>query len=345
MLKSVITTIQEPTAAVKALARAMGQAADALIVVGDRKGPMSFELEGCQFLDLEQQLALPFTLARLLPEGHYARKNIGYLQAIQLGASCLYETDDDNAPLATWKPRCLEVEAASTRQQGWVNAYAWFAEDQIWPRGFPLDAIQESSSAGWPEPITLQTCTAPIQQGLVNGSPDVDAVWRLVLDRPFHFNAGPSIQLPPGAWCPFNSQSTWWWPEAYPLLYLPSFCSFRMTDIWRSLIAQRCIWELGHGLVFHAAEVEQERNPHDLMVDFEAEIPGYRHNRTLVRVLEGLELEPGLDLVGANLLRCYEALVGIGVFPEQELEFVNAWLEDLKAVESRIESSRPGSAL
>ena len=38
------------------------------------------------------------------------------------------------------------------------------------------------------------------------------------------------------------------------LMYLPSTCTFRMTDIWRSLIAQRCLWELGQGVVFHAAD-------------------------------------------------------------------------------------------
>lgn len=332
MLKAVITTVQDPTAAVRALAAGLKHDPEWLIVVvGDRKGPVRFELQGCQFLPLQQQLELPYELARLLPESHYARKNLGYLEAIRQGASCLYETDDDNAPLPSWQPRQQQTEAIGTEQRGWVNAYAWFTDELIWPRGLPLDAIQqagrcEASAAAEPQP-----CMAPIQQGLANLSPDVDAVWRLVLDRPFRFEAAESLQLPPGAWCPFNSQSTWWWPIAYPLLYLPSHCSFRMTDIWRSFIAQRCLWELGHGLVFHGPEVIQERNQHDLMADFEAEIPGYRQNRKLVQVLEGLELEPGEQAVAANLLQCYEALVGIELFPRQELELVNAWLQDLLA--------------
>ena len=332
MLRSVITTIQEPTPAVKALAAALGHAPDSLIVVGDRKGPAHFELDGCQFFDLEQQFQLPFALAQQLPEGHYARKNLGYLQAIREGASCVYETDDDNAPLPSWQPRSLQVLAIATQQQGWVNAYAWFTDQQIWPRGFPLDAIRTAVRDPSTNMPTPQLCQAPIQQGLANLSPDVDAVWRLVLDHPFHFDAAESLVLPPGAWCPFNSQSTWWWPEAYPLLYLPSHCSFRMTDIWRSFIAQRCLWELGHGLVFHAPEVIQERNEHDLMQDFEAEIPGYRHNRMLVQTLEALPLQPGRQAVGSNLLQCYEALVQISLFPQQELELVNAWLKDLQGL-------------
>jgi hypothetical protein len=43
-----------------------------------------------------------------------------------------------------------------------------------------------------------------------------------------------------------------------PLLYLPSHCCFRMTDIWRSFIAQRCLWELGHWVVCQAPELELE---------------------------------------------------------------------------------------
>lgn len=332
MLKAVITTIQEPTAAVRSLAAALNHEPGSLLVVGDRKGPARFEQEGCQFLSLQQQLELPYELARLLPEGHYARKNLGYLEAIRQGASCIYETDDDNAPLPSWQPRQQQVEAISTEQQGWVNAYAWFSDELIWPRGLPLDAIKQAGRNNADEAAQPQSCVAPIQQGLANLSPDVDAVWRLVLDRPFSFKPGQSLLLPPGAWCPFNSQSTWWWPIAYPLLYLPSHCSFRMTDIWRSFIAQRCLWELDHGLVFHGPEVIQERNEHDLMQDFEAEIPGYQHNRKLASVLENLDLNEGAKETGNNIRLCYKALIEQNLFPAEELVLLDAWISDLRVI-------------
>src|SRR5581483_5657775 len=102
----------------------------------------------------------------------------------------------------------------------------------------------------------------------------------------------------------FNSQTTWWWPEAFPLLYLPSFCSFRMTDIWRSFVAQRCLWELGHGLVFHASEVIQERNQHNLLRDFGDEVSGYLQNSRLTAALQELRLQPGPAAAGANLIAC-----------------------------------------
>jgi hypothetical protein len=79
------------------------------------------------------------------------------------------------------------------------------------------------------------------------------------------------------SWCPFNSQSTWFFKKAFPLMYLPCSCKHsECTDIWRSFIGQRCLWEIGEGVTFHSpSEVYQDRNEHDLLKDFEDEIPGY----------------------------------------------------------------------
>ncbi len=335
----VVTTVQKPTSAIRVLADFVSRVGGRIIVVGDRKGPKSFDLLGGKFFSLACQLELPFRLARLLPVGHYSRKNIGYLLAIQQAAACIYETDDDNAPMNTWAPRRSKVPACQVRDQGWVNVYRFFSDQLIWPRGLPLDAINRNSRADNMTPVASEIL-APIQQGLANGSPDVDAVWRLVLDREIVFRDGPSIYLPRGAWCPFNSQSTWWFPPAYPLLYLPSHCSFRMTDIWRGFVAQRCLWELGGGLVFHGPEVFQDRNPHDLMRDFADEVPGYLKNREIANQLEALTLQPGAGAVTNNLTACYEALIAQGHLPSDELELVRAWLEDLKSVNWNPEDMR-----
>ncbi len=197
---------------------------------------------------------------------------------------------------------------------------------------FPLGrihdtAIPEEREGSIPEE-TEAVC--PIQQGLVDGSPDVDAVWRLVFRGDFRFRPGPSVCLPPGSWCPFNSQSTWWWAEAFPLMYLPSHCSFRMTDIWRSFVAQRCLWETGRGVVFHPAEMVQERNVHDLMRDFAEEIPGYRGNEEIARLLSGANLAPGAGALFDNWMKCYSILAGKGFFPREELELAAAWRRDLE---------------
>ncbi|MBK1645083.1 hypothetical protein CKO25_10545 [Thiocapsa imhoffii] len=325
----VMTTIQAPTDAMRALAARLSEAEMGFVVVGDAKGPGAYALDGTAFLSLADQLRGPFDLARALPTGHYTRKNVGYLHAIAAGAPCLYETDDDNAPLPVWQRRGPLVSARPVLDGGWVNVYRCFTDALIWPRGLPLDAVGPSRDHA-PALGEVAHYHAPIQQGLANGAPDVDAVWRLLLDTPLQFRQGESVYLPEGAWCPFNSQSTWWWPEAFPLLYLPSFCSFRMTDIWRSFVAQRCLWAMGRGLVFHGPEVFQARNEHDLMRDFDDEIPGYRSNRSIANCLEGLTLDKSPKAVGENLLHCYDALVEAGHFPQEEFDLANVWLSDLK---------------
>jgi len=329
-ISAVVTSIQAPTVAMKELANKLRESGEELILVGDRKGPATYPIVNCRFFSIESQLKSKWQLASLLPEDHYSRKNLGYLEAMVSGAGCIYETDDDNAPLPHWAPRHPIVKAVQIDQLGWVNAYSCFSQERIWPRGFPLELLRSGRVAAAVADIVIKAVNAPIQQGLANGSPDVDAIWRLLFDRPFEFEASTSVSLAPGSWCPFNSQSTWWFPQAYPFMYLPSYCSFRMTDIWRSFIAQRCLWELGHGLVFHSPEVYQQRNPHDLMRDFADEVVGYRRNYEMAQRLEALPLRPGVAEQCHNLFACYEALVNAGFFPTAELELVQAWVVDVQ---------------
>lgn len=145
---------------------------------------------------------------------------------------------------------------------------------------------------------------------------------------PCHQVRRPPVALAAGQWCPFNTQSTWWWPAAYPLLYVPSHCSFRMCDIWKSFVAQRCLWALGTGVVFHAPEVVQDRNPHDYRRDFEDEVPGYLHNARIADILTGLTLAAGEHAVADNLLACYQELIRHDIFPAAEWPLVQAWAKD-----------------
>jgi hypothetical protein len=327
---SILTTIQAPTGSVSTLVAFGREFNIPVLAIGDRKSPVCEWPAGSEFLSLDHQYDMNFRLASLLPLDHYSRKNLGYLEAISRGASLLFDTDDDNAPLPNWRPRSLRIEARQLRSDGWVNVYSLFSSHLIWPRGIPLENLQECQRSRLDaDPSAIAEC--PIQQGLVNGSPDVDAVWRMMFDQEFSFHDAPSVWLPPGAWCPFNSQSTWWFEAAFPLLYLPSFVSFRVTDIWRSLIAQRCLWEIGCGVAFHGPESLQRRNPHNLLRDFEDEIPGYLSNNRIVSVLEKTQLSGGAAAVVQNLHRCYEALALAAIVPKREIPLVEAWINDVEA--------------
>jgi hypothetical protein len=299
------------------------------IVVGDTKSPKEFRLDGCDFYSIERQKSLDFLLLKNLPERHYARKNIGYLQAIRQGAEVIVETDDDNfARDDFWANREKLVTARLYQNEGWVNVYKLFSDKNIWPRGFSLEHIQKQPKVFLPKEKVL----CPIKQGLADENPDVDALYRLVAPLPATFEAGADVALGQRSWCPFNSQNTTWFKEAFPLMYLPSHCSFRMTDIWRSFIAQRICWENGWGVRFHSATVWQERNEHSLMRDFADELPGYLHNNEIVQGLEGLTLKAGADSIACNLRACYGMLVEKNMVDRKELELLDAWLQDLSLI-------------
>lgn len=319
-LAAIVTTINPPTSSVRKLSQRAGR----VIVIGDRKGPLEYDVPGCEFYALEEQRSIPSFLERMLPVDHFARKNIGAMLAIRGGASCIYETDDDNAPLMlAWKPRerCV-TSAAYTEGAGWFNVWQAFSSATIWPRGLPLAYINRA-----PDLTSRRSWTAPIQQGLANVSPDTDAIWRLTVGGEHSWSrTAASVALQANQWCPINSQSTWWWPEAYPLLYLPSTVNGRLSDIWRGLIAQRCLWGMGGVVVHHGAEVEQIRNPHNTMQDFADEVPGYLHNEEIGDILGALEL--GGDM-RTNICRCWGALADARFVERRELALLDAWLRDI----------------
>jgi hypothetical protein len=328
-LVCVITTIQSPTACVRKLAKRMYAADASLIVMGDKKGPVSFSLRYADFYSWDDQLKLPYEITSLLPAGHYVRKNLGYLEAIRRRAFCIYETDDDNTPAPNWAFRQQHTRAQRVEARSWLNVFRLFSDHIIWPRGFPLELIRDPHTFEHKGLAELDDFDCPIQQGLVDLHPDVDAIGGIIMDKEFQFQKSSSVWLPPGTWCPFNSQSTWWWPDAYPLMYLPSSCSFRMTDIWRSFIAQRCLWEFGCGMVFHAPEVIHERNNHDLLCDFKEEIPGYLNNQRIVDLLSSIPLRQGKTAIMENLLICYDRLVAAEIFDVREIGLVQMWCKDI----------------
>ena len=330
----VVTTINAPTTAVKEIQANCHQDGPSFYVVGDSKSPPDFRLDGASYLDLEAQRATGFRFAELCPTRHYARKNVGYLAAMRDGAQVIVETDDDNIPRqGFWAERVRLrnaplVGASQTGAPGWVNAYAYFSDGLIWPRGLPLNRIHDPAAV---PSIASGPHDCPVQQGLADDNPDVDAIYRLVMPLPVSFAPGREIVLDQGAWCPFNSQNTTWWRDAFALLYLPYHCSFRMTDIWRSFVAQRLMWECDWRLSFHSSTVYQERNAHDLMQDFADEVPGYLNNERIRLALQDLPLTPGQGAIAPNLLRCYEALVRLGVIGPEEIPLLRAWLDDVES--------------
>ena len=324
----VVTSISAPNPVLKSLAQGARQHDVEFIVIGDEKSPRDFQLDGCRFYGINEQRQLDLAFAKKCPTRHYARKNIGYLLALRNGAAAIIETDDDNFPEETfWSDRQRRQSVALSKNAGHVNVYRYFSDANIWPRGLPLDRILAPLPPF--ESLAKSDVDCPIQQGLANENPDVDAIYRLTLPLPQNFRRDRRVALGDGSWCPFNSQNTTWWRDAFPLLYLPAYCSFRMTDIWRSFVAQRIAWANGWSILFHEPTVWQERNEHNLMRDFADEVPGYLHNAAICDALAALNLKPGVPHLAENLRACYAKLVEHKWVGEQELELLDAWITDL----------------
>ncbi len=324
----IITSISAPNAAMKLFAQESKKLGLEFIVIGDVKSPGDFKLDGCRFYSIEEQEKLDFRLAKILPKKHYSRKNLGYLLAAH--QDVIIETDDDNFPKEEfWIPRSKKVISNPIENNGWTNVYGYFSDEKIWPRGFPLELLSgENKNQGNPE----EELICPIQQGLADENPDVDAIYRMSMKLPIIFNRRNPLALGNNSWCPFNSQNTTWFREAFPLLYLPSYCSFRMTDIWRSFIAQRIAWTCGWPILFHNATVWQERNEHSLLKDFEDEIPGYLNNSKICRLLKELELSKGINNIPENMIKCYKLLTGENLIGLEEMKLLETWLFDITRI-------------
>ncbi len=323
----VVTSISAPNPILRAQAEGCLAQGWEFLVAGDRKSPAEFAIDGCRFLSLEAQLAGPFRSAALAPVNSYVRKNIAFLEAAASGADIIVETDDDNAPNpGFWRQRSADVSGELCARRGWQNVFGLFSDSFCYPRGFPLDLVRTPAETGIPG-----TARCPIQQGLVHGNPDVDAIQRLVCPEPPAFRERPPVILDPGVWCPFNSQNTATFREAFPLLYLPATCTFRATDIWRGLVAQRVMWSAGWRLSFHSADVIQIRNPHNLLADFADEIPVYLHSGHVAAALDALSLPAGPGHVCDNLRVCYQAMIRLGTIDAAEEGFLDAWINDLTA--------------
>jgi len=265
----VITSIFEPTEAVEKFAALKDYK---LIVVGDKKTPATWFAENAEYISVDQQERSGLNLSSTMPYNHYCRKMFGYLHAMKNGADIIIDTDDDNIPKMNWNfPEFKGSFDCIPENSGHINIYEYYSDQKIWPRGFPLRLITTNTISK--NNIYQKQSNVGIWQGLADEDPDVDAIYRLTSNAVCIFNDNPPVVLGNNTLCPFNSQNTAIRKELFPLLYLPTYVTFRFTDILRGLVAQPIMWLYDFQLGFTNATVVQKRNAHDFMKDFESEIP------------------------------------------------------------------------
>ena len=226
----VITSISEPSPILRALADGAQKSGWPFYLIGDRKTPPGDWTSLTErFYSISAQMVLGPTIAERIPLDNYSRKNIGYLLAMRDGAEVIVETDDDNRPLPEFfDPRWPIFPGGSVAaNRDWFNALDYFRVNLIWPRGFPLDEILHADILDIDD-LDNNGCNCPIQQALIAGEPDVDAIYRLTHGTGSETDEGDDNEPIPelvlqNSWCPFNSQNTTWFKEAFPLMYIPSY--------------------------------------------------------------------------------------------------------------------------
>jgi len=309
----VITSINELTEAIKLFAKRKNWH---VIVVGDKKSPPLNKnpKENIIFLSVDEQKNLGFKSYETCPFNHYARKNLGYLYAIQQGAETIADTDDDNFPYKNWGediPNTPKTLIKTISGPKFINIYKHFTKEFIWPRGLPLDTIQDNSN------LKINKATN-----------ELIAVWqRLIINKFVTFDKHDPIALKEGHYCPFNTQNTIWKiKDFFPYLYIPISVSFRFCDILKSYIAQRGFWAMGAKLAFTSASVYQDRNVHNFMKDFLDEIPCYKDVKKVVELLDTLELQgnPKKDVI-----KIYKELKNINVVDQSDVNGIQNFVSDI----------------
>lgn len=319
----VITTIFPPS---EAIVRLAGLENVDLIVVGDKKTPTGWTSDGVHFYSWDDVRLETFESFRVTPLNHYSRKNLGYLTAMERGADNIIDTDDDNIPLESFGFPPFSLTASTTGERlGFINPYCFFTPQKIWPRGLPLSQIVRDDSE---LALSMESVEVGVWQGLANGDPDVDAIYRLTSDKACIFEDREPVVLGEGTWSPFNSQNTIFRRELFPLLYLPVSVSFRFTDILRSYVAQPIMWALGYRLGFTQATVFQDRNPHDYLDDFISEIPMYLSAASVKDKLLEVQSSPGSAI--DRLTRSYALLRDEEVVTDSETVALEAWVADCR---------------
>lgn len=327
----VITTINEPTKAVKKLAALKDWR---VVIVGDKKTPVNWHYGNCTYLSPDDQIKLGFKITQHLPWNHYSRKNIGYLYAIQNGATMIYDTDDDNILIKDdiyYLPAQAQTQVcnrAALFNSPVFNVYAYFGKPAMWPRGYPLDKIKDSNPQ-----TTFKSQVRPlIQQGLVDNDPDVDAIFRLTQNTQgiiFDARVEP-ICLQRGTLCPFNTQNTIFHYQALWGLLIPITTSFRVCDIWRGYWVQRLLWDIKGNLCFTASTAIQERNEHNNFHDFIDEIDLYTKAGKLVDFLRAWQPQ-SLNL-SDRILELTQEMVRADFIKQKDYELAQAWIDDLASL-------------
>lgn len=290
MKKAIVTTtINSPTKALMAFAEIAMRDEWTLIIIGDMKTPDSEYDDFCAkyegavvYIDMKTQEKMSQELSDLIGPNCIQRRNFGLIYAYQHGAQIIATVDDDNIPYPKWGQNVVvgkEYAVSVFKTQAKAFDPLSVTHPQLWHRGFPIEELDNRTLS---KPQLLKRKIL-VQADMWDGAPDIDAICRIAMNPQVTFN--PSlIHFAGDKMGPFNSQNTFLHRDAIPHYFLFPHIG-RMDDIWAGYGLQH---KFPDSVCYAKASVFQERNPHDLRKDLEAELIGYRHTGEFIDWLNQL---------------------------------------------------------
>ena len=346
----VVTSVNAPTVVVKQLAETKEKLC--LVVVADKKSPVEYDVprDHVVYLTVEDQEKLHYNIMKMVPWNHFARKNIGFLYAMEHGAKQIFDLDDDNELISVkdiidqvYKKDKKTFKFIETTQYV-TNPYMIYLNQKgeyIWPRGYPLDAIKMPHEYKYidenPADATSRIHQIGVIQYLQNVNPDLDAIFRITSTIPATFDESIKhcVILSKKSFSPWNAQSTLFEYNSFWGMLLPMTVHGRVSDIWRSYFTQKVMWERNKLMAFCPAIVNHIRNQHRLIKDFDAEMPLYTQAEALLKFLN--EWTPEKKDIPGMLEEMYIEMYERGIVEIKDVEFMQMWIKDLKLVGYKFE--------
>lgn len=269
------------------------------------------------------------------------RRNIALLEAMRLKPDYIITVDDDNAPDGLLHMEGIRMyfedgiypsDILVTSTNGW-----WDPCSQLLPmtthRGYPLDRRHNwrETDFSYQDGYKVADIKIGVHASFWTGEPDIDAIERMVKapiierDQQLGFSAALDI----GTWAPFNSQATTYRAELAPLMMVWPGCG-RYDDIWASYLARKVMDHFGFHVVYGHPFVDQDRNPHNLMRDLEAEMYGMEHTPALVEAIRAVEFD-GTETIMQAMGVVMTAVCKLPFINDQTRQSFEAWAYDIVA--------------
>lgn len=278
----VTTTINPPT---EALIKYSKKKDWSLIVIGDLKTPHdAYKEVDCIYISPEEQKKKYPELSEVIGWKTISRRNIGLVEAYNIGADIIATVDDDNIPYDEWGKNVLIGQKVIIDlyepEYHIFDPLSVTNVNEVWHRGYPIENVPYRNRVQYKGKTEREVL---VQADLWDGDPDIDAIARLSVRPIVKFNIhGPYAGTKMGA---FNSQNTFISGKHIKDYLLFPFIG-RMDDIWASYYFQHLYPD---SVIYNKASVYQKRNAHDLVKDLENEVIGYRNTLRFVNDLNNFE--------------------------------------------------------